>query len=452
MRLRPLAAALSFVAVALVGCEGGALERPPDVGGRDARPNVIVYLIDTLRADHLGIYGYPRPTSPHIDEFAVGGTVFDRAIAQDSKTLGSVASLLTSLHTQSHGLTRFGHKLGPGVVTLAQTMRDAGYQTGAFITNVNAGELSGLDQGFGHFYDATKTWRDREALRSLPDDAVFRWLDRIGQSPFFAYIHTAEPHRPYIPPPPYDAMFDANYAGSTTGFYRGRNGFSRAEHIADIEHVKALYDGEIRYADEAVGRLLDELERRDLLGRTIVILTSDHGEELYDRGHWNHGHTLYNELIQVPLIFSGPAISARKRISTPVQLVDVAPTILELAQISSPEEFEGASLLELIGGEKLEAFSQRPVYAMTTATPHQVAVVRGSWKAILWPGGTLELFDLARDPKEQNNLVDEESELEIEFRSLIDGWMSGHVNESNRSEVPLTEEAQERLRALGYIE
>ncbi len=125
VRLRPLAAALSFVAVALVGCEGGALERPPDVGGRDARPNVIVYLIDTLRADHLGIYGYPRPTSPHIDEFAVGGTVFDRAIAQDSKTLGSVASLLTSLHTQSHGLTRFGHKLGPGVVTLAQTMRDA---------------------------------------------------------------------------------------------------------------------------------------------------------------------------------------------------------------------------------------------------------------------------------------------------------------------------------------
>ena len=239
---------------------------------------------------------------------------------------------------------------------------------------------------------------------------------------------------------------------SKSGFYRGRNGFSRAEHIADIEHVKALYDGEIRYADEAVGRLLDELERRDLLGRTIVILTSDHGEELYDRGHWNHGHTLYNELIQVPLIFSGPAISARKRISTPVQLVDVAPTILELAQISSPEEFEGASLLELIGGEKLEAFSQRPVYAMTTATPHQVAVVRGSWKAILWPGGTLELFDLARDPKEQNNLVDEESELEIEFRSLIDGWMSGHVNESNRSEVPLTEEAQERLRALGYIE
>lgn len=452
--LRAIAAALALT----VPCVplGGCGSEPPGAASGASRapssPNVILYLIDTLRADHLGAYGHSRPTSPYIDDLAASGVVFDPAYSQDSKTLGSVASLLTSLHVPSHGITKFGHRIAPDVVTLAEALGPAGYETGSFITNVNAGRLPNLDRGFDHFHDAIKSYHDRDALRTLPEKALFAWIDGLGDRPFFAYVHTAEPHRPYIPPPPYGRMFDPDYRGTVTGYFKGAHGYGRASDAVDVNHVSALYDGEIRFADDAVRRLLDGLAVRGLHERTVLILTSDHGEELHDRGGWNHGHSLYDELIRVPLIFAGPGIPAGRRITQPVQLVDVAPTILEIAKAPVPESFEGQSLWAQIQGGDRAGVAARDVFSMTTRAPHQISVVRGRWKAIRKGDGSLELYDLASDPRERDDRSKQEAELAASLRRSIEDWQEARPLRASRGDVVLEREHEERLRTLGYIE
>ena len=448
---RRVAVAVSAAAVcgilSLVGCDWARQPSSPAI----SRPNVVLYLIDTMRADRVGAYGYERPTSPNLDRLAEGGARFERVYAQDSRTLGSVASLLTSLHTPSHGLTDFGDRIGPDVVTLAQVLDASGYATGSFITNGNAGTLTNLDRGFRHFHDEIKSFRDRNALRTLPERALFDWLDGLGDGPFFAYVHTAEPHRPYIPPPPYDLMFDPQYTGPITGFFKGKDGYRHARASEDVAHVGALYDGEIRFADEAASRLLHGLEERGLLERTVVIFTSDHGEELHDRGGWNHGHTLYEELIHVPLLASGPGIPAGVRIDVPVQLIDVAPTILELAGVSPPASFEGESFLGLLRGRDDEHFRKRANFSMSTQKPHKVAVIEDRWKAIASDDGRFELYDLARDPNEQTDLSAQEPQQAARLRAQIESWRN-HERAATPESRPLSRDDEERLRNLGYIE
>lgn len=446
-------ALLASLMVAVLACDSNGPSSPSATSLDKEPPNIILYLIDTLRVDHLGAFGYARATSPNIDELVAKGVVFDPAYSQDSRTLGSVVSLLTSLHTPSHGITNFGHRIQTSVVTLAEVLSRAGYETGSFITNVNAGQMPGLDRGFRHFHDAARSYRERDAVRSLPEEALFEWIDTLGGSTFFAYVHTAEPHRPYIPPPPYDAMFDPDYEGPTTGYFEGPDGYGQASSQADIDHVKALYDGEISFADAAFRRFLDGLEARGLRERTLIVLTSDHGEELSDRGGWNHGHSLYNELIRVPLLFAGAGLPAGRRIAAPAQLVDVAPTILDIAGVPSPESFEGESLLGVMQGRDAERFADRDVFSMTTSqTPH-AAIIQRDWKAILAADGVLELYDLRRDPGELHDLASSEPERAARLRERIetlsyggDGWAAPQTY------VPLSEEQVERLRALGYIE
>jgi arylsulfatase A-like enzyme len=428
-----------------------------------SRPNVIVYLVDTLRADHLGVYGYDRPTSPTIDRLAASGVVFENAYVQDTRTLGSIPSLLASLYPSSHGILRFGQKLAGDAVTLAEVFSAEGYRTASFITNVNAGKLPGLDRGFGHFHDAIRSanplplvgtrYFDRDAHRSFPEEAFFAWLDEASDAPFFAYVHTAEPHRPYNPPPPYDTLFDPGYEGEVTGHFDGPRGFGRAVEPADVAHVRALYDGEIAFADAAVGKLLAGLESRGLAENTLVVVTADHGEELRDRGGWNHGHSVYNELLRVPLVMAGPGIRAGTRIEAPVQLVDVAPTVLGRANLSSPPSFEGDDLSGLLDGSGEAAFSDRAVFAMSTQPPTQFAVIQGGWKAIIGTRGAPELYDLTNDPGETRNLAETHTE---KLQELLDRLREKLASRKQApragSEQPLSSDDESRLRALGYIE
>lgn len=427
------------------------------------QPNVVVYLIDTLRADHLGIYGYDRSTSPSIDRLGASGAVFDNAYAQDTRTLGSIPSLLTSLYPSTHGIQRFGQKLAGDTPTIAEVFAAAGYRTASFITNVNAGKLPGLERGFGHFHDAIrsanplpfvgKRYFDRDAHRSFPEAAFFDWLDESPEAPFFAYVHTAEPHRPYNPPPPYDTMFDPEYTGSVTGYFEGPDGYGRAVKPADVEHVRALYDGEVVFADAAVGRLLAGLEKRGLADETLVVITADHGEELRDRGGWNHGHSAYNELLRVPLVMAGPGIRAGTRIAAPAQLVDVAPTVLAWARLPDQPSFEGDSLLSLLDRSDDDALRDRAVFAMSTQPPPQFVVIKGDWKAIIGTGKPPELYDLASDPGETTNLAElHEDELAVLLDHLKARLATRRRGPRAESEQPLSPDDESRLRALGYIE
>jgi len=422
--------------------------------GKPSTPNIIIYLIDTLRADHLGIYGYSRQTSPNIDHIATHGVVFDRAYTADTRTLGSIPSLMTSRHVPSHGVRRFGDTIPESVTTLAEVLALHGYDTASFVTNVNAGTMSRLDRGFRHFHDAIKIHRDSEALRSFPEAAFFEWLDRDREGPFFAYVHTAEPHRPYIPPPPFDTMFDPDYSGFVTGVFKGPNGYGRAQNAEDVAHVIALYDGEVRFADEAFGNLLLGLEARGLDDETIIVITADHGEELFDRSGWNHGQSLYDELLRIPLIITEEAhVQGGLRVSHPVQLVDIAPTILDILGLTAPSSFEGTSLLALMTGEHDVRISERPVFAMTTQPPVRSAIIKGQYKCVTHEDGSIELYDLVKDPGERTNLAQTETKVASALLSELRSWIDQHSDvDENRTESPLTTEEETRLRILGYVE
>jgi arylsulfatase A-like enzyme len=448
----------------LLGCDRGEraeqsaeaarAEQSPQAqqSARPSRPNVILYLIDALRADHLGTYGYARPTSPVIDALAARGVTFERAYAQDSRTLGSVPALLTGLYVPAHGVANFGQKIRPEVTTLAEAMRDAGYATASFVTNRNAGRLPGLDRGFETFHDVVDAEHAPSARRTLPEKELFGWLDR-AQRPFFAYVHTAEPHQPYDPPPPYDTLFDPDYRGPTTGKYEGPGGYGSARDPADIAHVAALYDGEIRFADDGVARLLRGLEHRGLLDDTVLILTADHGEELFERGDWHHGHSLFEELIRVPLIFAGPGIPVGPRIALPVQLIDVAPTILDLAHARVLPSLEGESLVPLLEGKEIARLAGRPAYSTSTQIEGQMAVIQGRWKLITSPGGNLQLYDLARDPGERNNLIGEERQRVVRLTGFVRKWLERYRTlPANLPPRLLSPDDAAQLRALGYIE
>ena len=416
---------------------------------------MVLYLIDTLRADRVGLYGYERPTSPVMDALGEAGVVFERAYAMDSRTLGSVPSLLTSLNTPSHGMMGYGDNLAPEIVTLATEFRAAGYDTASFVTNMVAGEFSGLDRGFAHFHDAIKKQSDRKARRSFPARKFFRWMDRIdaGRSlPFFAYVHTAEPHRPYIAPDWYVALFEDDYQGHVTGYFRGENGFKDATDPRDIAHVQALYDGEVRLADEALGRLIAGLEERGLRENTLIVVTSDHGEELKDHGHWNHGHSVYDELLRVPLIVSGPGVPAGRRVRELVQLVDVAPTILEMAGIRPPQAFEGESLRGLVTGSREEQLEGKAIFTRTTYPPLKAVVIEDQWKCIYEEGGAVELYDLEQDPGETHDLADVERERAAALFAKLRAWMDGTGQGRTAPRMELSEGDIEGLRALGYVE
>ncbi len=428
----------------------------PAAGSGQSVRNAILYLIDTLRADHLGAYGYGRPTSPALDALAARGVLFERCFTHDTRTVGAVPSLLTSRHPPAHGVERYGEKIRPDLVTLAEALSRAGWRTAAFVTNVNAGTLPGLERGFQHHRQVASRARDRTALRSLPEPDFFAWLDQQGGAPFFAYVHTAEPHRPYAPGPPFDSLFDPGYRGDVTGLFDGEGGYARATSPEDVAHVVALYDGEVRLADEALGRLLAGLEARGLRESTLVAVTSDHGEELHERGGWNHGHSLYDELLRVPLVLAAPRLLPEgARVAEPVALVDVAPTILALLGVPAPESFDGESLAGLAAGRpsERERFAARPVFARTSKPPEQLAVVQGRMKAILRPGGALELYDLAADPGERRDLAGEQPELARELRTRAEEW--ARVQRARKGEgraAPLSPEERAELDALGYLE
>ncbi|MCP4660174.1 MAG: sulfatase, partial [bacterium] len=318
--------------------EAAAAPAAPSIAAAAAapprRPHVIIYLVDTLRADHLGCYGYRKPISPRIDAFAADAVLFEQAMAQSSWTRTAVASLFTGRVPTAHGVRGRRDALAPDAVTLAEILSDAGYDTAAFVTNGNVGAACGLAQGFATFELLGE--RDTKALHSLSDEvngAVFSWLDRgpRRERPFFLYLHTMDPHAPYAPPEVAARRFAANVrqpeldaetvaALEATRQPTSRRWGSRASQArlgsvtwmqaldagrlsvdrSMTEDLTALYDAEIFFNDHHFGALLDRLRATGLYESSVVIFLSDHGEEFFDHRGWGHGRTLYQEQLRVP--------------------------------------------------------------------------------------------------------------------------------------------------------
>ncbi len=396
---------------------GGLLVSRPRVtapAGREAatrpagkparRPNVIVYLVDTLRADRLGCYGYGRPVSPHLDRFAEEATLFETAVAQAPWTRPAVASILTGLGPLAHGVRTVHDRLPATAETLAERLHGAGYRTAAFSTNWNVSTVTGFAQGFDDFL-----FFPQEPDSGSVNRRVLGWLDRNpGREPFFLYIHTLDPHAPYEPPadlreqlapglrPKAGTLEDLRRLYSSRGKRRARM----------IEEVSRLYDAEVAANDRSFGALLEALRERKLYDETLIVFVSDHGEELGEHGGLGHAHSLYADQLNIPLVVKpasraagrSAGTSAGKRTSRLAQQLDLVPTILAAAGLPRAEGLPGADLFAPPGPIEPMAVSH-----LSHSGREGISVVQGGWKRIE-PGsprlGTAPVLYQGRDERQ----------------------------------------------------
>jgi arylsulfatase len=379
-----------------------ASANPPAEAQVNPRPNVIFIMVDALRADHVSAYGYERPTTPRLDAFMASGTRFAEATTPSSWTLPSNASMLTGRMPRRIHVTDWGSlsaTVPADELMLAEALKSGGYRTVGFVNNYYLDRLFGMDQGFDHYERLV----DSEMAADL-NQMAFDWLDSAeatttGQ-PLFLFMYYYDPHTVYDPPPPYDTLYDPNYTGPLTSevYAHGQRVVS-GEIVPtprDVEHLLALYDGEISYWDNHLGQFLDRLSAEGLLNNALVVVTSDHGQMFGEHGKWVHRNSLYEEVLRVPLMMRYPGmIPAGQVIETPVFTTDLMPTILALTGLPVPGGLDGASLQPLLSGAS-NALADRPIYAEMESEPfpgspgHWIAppydlrsVKEDGWKYIL---------------------------------------------------------------------
>jgi len=425
-----------------------------------ASPNILLITIDTLRADHSSGYGYHRNTTPELDAFAKDGARFESAYAPMSITAPVHASLFLGLYPATHLLNDNGVKLADAYATLAERFGEHGYQTAAVVSSFVLDAKFGFAQGFTQYEDdfevATASavvpeWQGHELEKGFDRRANATTDLAIGllegfdsERPFFLFLHYFDPHSPYQPP--------------------GRFGFLYTDATTKEHEQINLYDGEIAFTDYEIGRFLAALHKAGLDRNTIVAITADHGEGLMQRDYWTHGLFLYEEEVRVPLAVRWPErIAAGQVLKEPVELVDLAPTLVELAALDvDPAVFEGRSLAKaLLGEAPLEP--DRPVFLARKyfqsslvegkfrVLGRRFGVRKGPWKYIMGPEeNTHELYNLRLDPGETLDLYTEKPGKARKLATLLEEWRRTHSKQ--RQNKTISAEDREALRALGYTD
>ncbi|MEE8278834.1 MAG: sulfatase [Thermoanaerobaculia bacterium] len=440
---------MTFLAISAAACRDA----------RESLPMVLV-VVDTLRADHLGLYGYRRPTSPELDRWAQKGAVFENAYATSPWTLASFGSLYTGRLPERHragfkfGRRRFS-SLDPAVPTLAELFAAEGHTTASIITNVYLGPTFGLDRGFETFVDLAGDATEPPQTADVVVDRALAWLaERRPDEPFLLSIHLLDPHLPYGAPPPERGRFTRGYAGALQLPFdrlgQVRSGKLRLTE-ADREFLAGAYDEEIAFVDRQLGRLFVGLDEAGLFERGLVFFTSDHGEEFLEHGGFEHGHAMFQEVLRIPMIVWGAGIDAG-RLASPVSLIDILPTLAEAAGFHVPAGVEGTSLWgALARGEDLPP--GRWVAAQWTLQgPQRQALVAWPLKAVLnLRTGRARLFHLVDDPAERRDLAatdrDRLQELLRDLRRILPDRRP-----SEGAVATLDERTEAQLRALGYLQ
>ncbi len=421
--------------------------------------NVILISIDTLRADHLSCYGYGKPVSPNIDRFSEGSLRFTRAVSQSSWTLPSHASLFTGYYPSEHGAVNNHRRIPRSYMTVTEILRNAGFSTAAFTGGGYLNPIFGFDQGFMEY----------RHLRALDSAEVWKFIDGHGDGPFFLFLHTYKVHNYDAPKDLLEALGgryrdEFNNLSSIMSFvddhlYHNLDKGSRAK----MEYLRDRYDLAIEGIDRQFGALMQGLEARGLLDDTIVIFLSDHGEEFGEHGHTYHGGTLFNEMIHVPLIVRIPGLQSRgRRIDSVVEILDVMPTILELAGLPPPAGIEGHSLVPLIAGGPAGGVDGLAFSEINSHVTEKYAVCDSTSKLIYSPmtnglpipgDGLVDSYRITWGAAWEETRDDGmKGRLSGPFR----GWFRKMKRESgtgsSEKEVELNPEVQEELKALGYVQ
>jgi tetratricopeptide (TPR) repeat protein len=423
-----------WVCIMLVACSSPLLAWAGNTSptAPEKAPSIILISIDTLRADHLSCYGNRRVETAHLDALAKGGTLFSAVNSQVPLTFPSHVSLFTSTYPFFNGIEDNGEVLRPHAVTLATLLKTRGYHTGAVVGGFVMDRRFGLNQGFDVYDSTFDPHREEESdpgdVKRLGADVVEaanKWLDANSNRPFFLFLHLYDLHTPYNLPPSYRARLGTGY------------------------------DAELRYVDEQVGVFWDSLRQHNLLEKSLVILTSDHGEGLGEHGEKTHGYFIYQSTLWVPLIVHWPAGggSFPTKVDEPVRLMDVAPTILQFAGISQPPDFQGRSLLELLRSDPPK--TARDVYSESLYAHKHFgcsslrALRTGRYKYIQGPKP--ELYDLATDPGETRNLYAQQPSRALASKEKLAFLGTRFRNEHPLGQRALDPDTVARLRSLGYV-
>jgi arylsulfatase A-like enzyme len=461
---------------------------------------VILIQGDTLRKDHLDMYGYGRPTAPTLKRLAEEGARFENAITQTSWTKAATPSIHTSLYPSSHGVHQIADRLPSSANTIAEVYRDAGYATVSFTTVPYTGAFTNLHQGFETVHEAESTAgkagpRGAKTAREFTDRLV-EWLEGHRGIPTFVYLHYFDPHPPYEPSRPYDTLWAdpkgrERYLGEqealkkvVTDAFLAQRGMATREEMAKagidpawfLQYSKDWYDGSIRGMDDEIARLTERLRELGQEDRSVIAFYADHGEEFHEHGRMWHGQGVYGEMLRVPLILWAPGrVPKGTRVEEPVQLIDVMPTLLELSGLRVPGGVQGQSLRPLLAGPPGSAtvratgtWKKRPVIAERQPigrdeypnNGEMYAIMDGDWKLIQnvkRPADKpeFELFQFYKDPLDQKDEAAAHPDVVARLAKELDGFRNmaraAKLKPDTESTKGMSKEQLEQLRALGYV-
>ncbi|MFH0982271.1 MAG: sulfatase [Planctomycetota bacterium] len=438
------------------------------------RPSIVLISVESVRADHAGCYGYERDTTPTMDALARAATLYENAFAVTSWTLTSHASIFTGLYPSAHNVLHEKDRLNDSWKTMAEILADYGYQTAAIISGPYLKKAHGLNQGF-QTYDETpisppKVNAHNDITNGRMEAQINVFLSRVrrADSPFFLFLYFWDPHYQFIPPPPYDSMFvpaGALKPKQTPEFHRY---YKLGKHItpAELEYVKAQYDGELRCTDGYLKKLFDRLQTLGLWEDAAIILTADHGEQFYEHGGLGHKYDLHVESLHVPLVVKYPGQREARREGRMVNLMDLFPTVLDLGQCRIPDGQQGVSLLadprapldptfyELVS---VWFAKRKSTGEKWSETENWFGVRVGDYKLIQQElAGVTELYNVVEDPAELHPIAGGREELVADLAARLAQWRADMKAVADRGGAPtqavLSPEEEERLRSLGYLD
>lgn len=473
---RPQALALLPLAALVLAC--GAGPEPSTEAAAEPPRRVFLITVDTLRADHLGWHGYPRDTSPRLDEWVERGIVFERAIVQWPKTGPSFASMFTSLYPHTTGLiNRAAQTIPNDYLALPAWFQERGFTTAAVISNPVLSRELGWGRGFDHY---EQTWVDQatlDAVDELPIEQrpmAFRrhvWADRVNElalpllaslaseERLFVWLHYTDPHAPYLLQPGTENPFldDEHYTSDQIVDLTGAEGRALGDR-RELRYYVAQYDANVWVTDRAIGAILDEIAALGMEDGSLFVMTSDHGEELAEHGvPFEHGPVPYNSSVHVPLAVVGePWVGAGARVAQPVELIGLFPTLVELLGEPMPEGFEGRSWLPLLAGRTAAEEDADPVaFADAGAYQRHLRSIQDEeWQLVLRPPTRerekplVEIYHLPSDPLQLKNVASEFPEVRDRLGRQLSRW----IRDSPENVSPHTEAARKALEAMGYLE
>jgi arylsulfatase A-like enzyme len=435
---------------------------------RPSGPNILLIVADALRPDHLGCYGYDRPTSPYIDKFAAEALVFEKAMSNSSWTKPAMGSVFTSLYPHEHRAFYWSDNLSDKCLTLAELLRNRNYLTFAIQTNPSITKKHNFKQGFQYYGEIIL--EKGEAVTSNFN----AWVKKIKKAPFFAYLHYMDTHVPYNAPKEFAQIFGLK---DTTLFTPGEFQTTDVRLLNEIglteenkRNLLSLYDGAIKYFDNNFGKIIDNLKKQGILDKTTIILTADHGEEFWEHGGFAHGHSLYQEVLYVPLIVKYSTKLPSKKINSFVQLIDLFPTILRMAGIKYRLSCRGYDLIRsAFRNEQVdeEIFMEGILYG-----PKKKGLLKDGWKLIkntkeknedtfeflgdvtkyIYPEYKegYELYNINQDLSEKNNLIDVFPQIAIDLNSDLMRLRTSFSFSAQQKRTKLKEKLED-LKTLGYI-